>query len=421
MGKLKVFTTFSGIGMQERGIINSNCYDLEVIATSDIDKDAILSYASIHNNLTMDLVKNYTGYPSQEEMISELQRKHIGYDFQKKKEYNWRRFLNKTNYILEKYWLAVHLSNNLGDISLVKELPDVDLLTFSFPCTDISKTGRQQGVSYEDWKKGNSTRSGLVWEIVRLLENAKRMNNLPKYLLLENVSALISKKFIKDFEMLNELLKEIGYNVYYSEIDGKNVGIPQSRPRVFGIYIRKDVDLELFEFPKKIKNNLRLKDFLEEDVELKYFVSQMIQDRFKITDPTFIKNIIGTTQPDFRTIGQRDVVFQIDSIIGSLTATDYKQPKQILVIVTNEKKKELEEKGIFGVGNNKYVRKLTPDEGFLLMGLTKEDCINCRNMGVSDTNLYKQAGNGIITNCIKLLMEHLYKAQENPFYICEDE
>ena len=525
--KLKVVTTFSGVGMQERGIENSGCFDMEVIGTSDIDKNAILSYAAMHNGLTPELVKEYKEYPTKEEMVKELFEKNIGYDFIKKKAYDWNRVARKKDDTeLKKYWLAVHLSKNMGDISKVKRLPKSDMLTFSFPCTDISIAGRQKGVSYEDWKNGDSTRSGLVWEIIRLLKVAKENDELPSYLLMENVAALVSKKFIHEFENLNNLLDEIGYHVYYQILNAKNTGVPQSRQRVFGIYIRKDIDKHKFTFPVPFDNGVRLKDILEKDVNVKYYFSQQIQDRFQLTDKSFTKNIIGTTKPDFRTIGQRDLVYQTNGVMGALIASDYKQPKQILVSSPNEihmvgklnikgmdtikrvyatdgvapslttmqggnrqpkiiekesqkKKKEIKEiangnkllnmilskneiedkeccdmtladpqvrdiancitarydngvskryrqSGVAVIEKEQdeeyfYIRKLTPTECFLLMGLTKEDVDACYAMKLSDGSLYKQAGNGIVANCIELLMQHLYQAQYDDTYICKDQ
>lgn len=86
-----------------------------------------------------------------------------------------------------------------------------------------------------------------------------------------------------------------------------------------------------YQFPQKQDLQLRLKDMLEDEVDEKYYLSEMVQQRFKVIDETFKKNIIGTTAPIFRTIGQRDSVYQTNSIMGSLVATDYKQPKQILI------------------------------------------------------------------------------------------
>ena len=181
MESLKVVTLFSGIGCQERGIENTGLFDIETVATSDIDKDAIVSYASIHCGLTPELVNTYEQYPSREEMVKELTEKNIGYDFMKKKPYDWNKVERKKDKSeLNRYWLAVHFSKNFGDISKVQTLPRCDLLTFSFPCTDISLSGKQKGLSYEDWEKGANTRSGLVWEVVRLLKNYKLKNELPQ-------------------------------------------------------------------------------------------------------------------------------------------------------------------------------------------------------------------------------------------------
>ena len=165
--KLTMITTFSGIGCQERGFIDSNLFDLDVIATSDIDKEAILSYAAIHCGLTDELVEKYQEYPSKYEMADELKAKNIGYDFVKNKAYDWDKLAKRSGMKIERYWLAMKLTNNVGDICKVEALPYCDILTFSFPCQSISVAGRQEGMV-----KGK-TRSGLVYEIVRLIEKSK--------------------------------------------------------------------------------------------------------------------------------------------------------------------------------------------------------------------------------------------------------
>ena len=354
MKKLSIIETFSGIGCQRRGIENTNLFKTNVVATSDIDKDAIVSYASIHCGLTKELIKTYSDYPSKEQMIKELKGKHIGFNFEKNKEYDWDKLSRKKTKDLEKYWLAVYLSNNLGDICNIKTLPYADLLTYSSPCTDYSIAGKQEGsintcnecgckfnpFDYELEERYNcpscksdniqGTRSGLLKEIERLLVTQIHNNTQPKYLLLENVPALVSKKFKPDFDAWCRRLENLGYNNYYQLINGKECGVPQNRLRIFMLSIRKDIDNGKFEFPKPFDNGLRLKDVLEDDVDGKYYLSKQVQDRFQVTDETFTKNIIGTTKPEFRTIGQRDLVYQENSIMGALIATDYKQPKQII-------------------------------------------------------------------------------------------
>ena len=121
--KLTMIELFSGIGAQKRGITNTALFDCEVLHTSDIDKEVILSYASIHCGLTPEMVESYKEYPSREEMIKYLVDRNIGYDFQKNKMFNWNKKINSKQKYIEKYWLAAKLSNNLGDISKIKELP----------------------------------------------------------------------------------------------------------------------------------------------------------------------------------------------------------------------------------------------------------------------------------------------------------
>lgn len=198
-------------------------------------------------------------------MAQYLTDKNIGYDFKKDKPYDW--FKVKKKYELEKYYLACILSKNVGDISRVEELPYADLLTFSFPCQSISIAGKQEGI------KSGETRSGLVYEIVRLVTKYKENNNLPKYLLLENVKNLVQKKFINDFNNLCQFFDDIGYNVYWEVINGRDCGIPQNRERVFGVFIRKDIDTKQFTFPIPFDNGVRLKDVLEDEVEEKYYIS----------------------------------------------------------------------------------------------------------------------------------------------------
>ena len=272
---------------------------------------------------------------------------------------------------------------------------------------------------------------------------------------MENVDAVVSKKYIDSFNDWIDRLDNLGYNSYFQTINAKNTGIPQNRNRIFCISIIKDIDTKQFEFPKPFDTGIRLKDLLETDEEVleKYFLSDEVQRRLQITDPKFEKNIVGTTKPEFRTIGQRDLVYQEDSIMGALVATDYKQPKQILV-ATNEpihiadlcsekfqrmheqSRRVYSEEGIApamhtcGGGNTepkverdnlRIVRKLTPKEAHRLMGFDDVDYENCKAVGMSDTQGYKQSGNSIVTNCIALLMEHLYKAQYDNTYVCTDE
>lgn len=157
---------------------------------------------------------------------------------------------------------------NLGDITQVDEnkLNDFDLMTWGFPCTDLSMAGRQKGFIDEN---GNKTRSGMYYEGIRILREKK-----PKLSIIENVKALTSKKFAKEFQMILDDLDEAGYNTYYKILNAKDYGIPQNRERVFIISIRKDIDNGKFKFPDPKPLKIRLKDLLDDEVDEKYYLSK---------------------------------------------------------------------------------------------------------------------------------------------------
>lgn len=157
---------------------------------------------------------------------------------------------------------------NLGDITKVdtSKLPsDIDLISYGFPCQDISLAGKQQGMFNDD---GSKTRSGLFFEALRIIEDTK-----PKIAIAENVKNLVSKKFNAQFQVVLQSLEEAGYNNYWKVLNAKDYGIPQNRERVFIVSIRKDIDNGTFQFPKPFKLELRLKDMLEDEVDEKYFLS----------------------------------------------------------------------------------------------------------------------------------------------------
>lgn len=184
MNKLKVLSLFSGIGAFEKALTNIGV-GYELVGFSEVDKWAIESYCAIHN---------------------------------------------------------VDKCLNLGDISNIKEehLPDADMITYGFPCQDISVAGKGKGIN-ED------TRSGLLYEAEKIINHVK-----PKYAIAENVKNLISKRHKKDFDKLLKRLDKYGYNNYWSVLNAKDFGIPQNRERVFIVSIRKDIDDGSFRFPKGV-------------------------------------------------------------------------------------------------------------------------------------------------------------------------
>ncbi|WP_299831720.1 DNA (cytosine-5-)-methyltransferase [uncultured Metabacillus sp.] len=146
---------------------------------------------------------------------------------------------------------------NLGDITKVDEtkLENFDLMTYGFPCQDISALGDMKGFTDE---KGNLTRSGLFFEAMRIAKYKK-----PKYMVAENVRMLASKKFKNDLSAMLKLLDDIGYNSYWKVLNSKDYGIPHSRNRIYIISIRKDIDDGQFEFPAPIELTKKASDYYD--------------------------------------------------------------------------------------------------------------------------------------------------------------
>ena len=145
------------------------------------------------------------------------------------------------------------------------------LLTYSFPCTDLSVAGKMQGMSKADWENGKSTRSGLLWEVERILKELKD-DELPQILLMENVPQVHSEQNIADFESWLNFLRSRGYYNFYQDLNAKDYGIPQNRERCFCVSILSDDFIE-FNFPKPIKLKTVMKYYLEEEVDEKYYIN----------------------------------------------------------------------------------------------------------------------------------------------------
>lgn len=209
-------------------------------------------------------------------------------------------------YAIQSYEAMHGKVNNLGDIKRIKALPTADLWTYSFPCQDISVAGKGAGI-----KEG--TRSGLLFEVERLLNVANEEGTLPKYLLLENVKNLVSKKFIADFERWLGFLSSLGYTNYWQILNAKDYGIPQNRERVFCVSIRGEHSP--YKFPEKQELKLRLRDMIDEVVDEKYYLKE-----------STIRSIINSS---FNS--RRDSIKSGDEIANTLMQRDYKGPQCVQV------------------------------------------------------------------------------------------
>ena len=146
------------------------------------------------------------------------------------------------------------------------------LLTYSFPCTDLSVAGKQAGMS-----KGSGTRSGLLWEVERILTEIRDSNGeLPQILFMENVPQVHGKKNINDFEKWLGFLESLGYTNYWQDLNAKNYGVAQNRNRCFMFSFLGNYS---YNFPKPIPLKKKLKDYLEDNVDEKYYINNEKADK----------------------------------------------------------------------------------------------------------------------------------------------
>lgn len=336
---MQTLSLFSGIGAFEKAIKNLGI-PLELVAYCEIDKYASRSYSAIHN---------------------------------------------------------VPESMNLLDITKVDEkaLPkNIDLITYGFPCQDISIAGKQKGLFNED---GTQTRSGLFFDALRIIEEVQ-----PKVAIAENVKNLTSKKFNAQFQVVLQSLEEAGYNNYFQVLNLKKYGIPQKRERVFIVSIRKDVDTGIFNFPEGFPLTSRLKDFLEKEVDEKYYLSQKMVDY--ILD---IHNVQEGTKWEGR--ADADVLNPDIAHTLSVRGAGGSQRAGVSNFIIDGFDGEIQVKDL----KNNYliddlkIRKLTPKECFRLMGFSDEDFEKAKSVN-SDTQLYKQAGNSIGVPVLEYIIETLF-------------
>lgn len=350
------------------------------------------------------------------------------------KEWSLVNFCEFDKYATKSY-CAVHNvdeSLNLGDITKVDEtqIDDFTMMCGGSPCQDFSVAGKQAGAEWTCTDCGHKynpleahwstrdkcpicgsqniekTRSSLLVEYLRIL----RVKH-PKFAMYENVKNIVGKQFKKTFDMFIAELNEYGYNTYWKVLNAKDYGVPQNRERVYIFIVDKSLDNGKFEFPEGFDNGVRLKDVLDDEVEDKYYISN---DRMRIIwnnlGDVFTNNfIIGssqknafvgdeTTSPSLTSAmgnggGQTPMVKQDNSedFYGCATTTSSCECNDVLK-------------------SNFHIRKLTPRECWRLMGFSDDSFNAAKSVGVSDSQLYKQAGNSIVTDVLYYIYLEIYKA-----------
>lgn len=399
------------------------------------------------------LIELFAGYGSQA-----LALKNIGVDFEHHQVVEFDKYAIKT-------YNALHDTNfDTQDITQLDSLDVTDteqydyIMTYSFPCTDLSLAGKQAGM-------GKGTRSGLLWEVERLLDKSQE---LPQVLLMENVTQVHGIKFKEDFDKWISFLTKLGYSNIWQDLNAKDYGIPQNRNRTFMVSILGDYD---YQFPKPQELKLRLKDMLENNVDEKYYISQNLMNYF-----TDMKDRNGFVRGD-----RFNPHYTVDNYAYAITTNPGNRPTDNFIVMSEDTKlgyakaydgdgvyidRPHQKRGVVQSGmiqtiktsgddigvvvagqfqakdryynkngskrqeqfetrsdelsnavltsslknivtNHLAIRKLTPRECFRLMGLNDYQIDQAYLSGNSNAQLYKQAGNSIVVQVLQRIFENL--------------
>ena len=299
---------------------------------------------------------------------------------------------------------------NLGDISAVDKLPEADLWTYSFPCTDLSLAGKQAGMD-----RSSGTRSGLLWEVERLLKTAQEDGSLPKYLLMENVKPLVGDKFIGSFNEWQSVLWDMGYRNFWKVLNAKDYGVPQNRERVFMVSVLGETDGYAFPTAKRLEK--RLVDMLEQDVDEKYYLTYKAIEYMN-------RERNGKPRWEYHSNDPDGVASCIPAVIYKGTPYGVITPKlQIAGHIVDDKMQDHAKRIYSPDGLSPTIhtmqsggthpkiladspRRLTPQECWRLMGFTDED-FHAAEAVNSNSQLYKQAGNSIVVPVLEAIFRSL--------------
>lgn len=368
---LRVFEAFSGIGAQFSALEKAKL-NFEIVGISDWFIDALVGYDALHGKKA-DLPK----IPPRDEQIRYLNN----YCFSKDSVSPIKDISRLSDAELKRLYIANKRSKNVGSILDVhgQDLIDlnIDLLIYSFPCQDLSTGGKTLGM-----RKGSGTRSGLLWEIERILKEMKKFGKLPKYLLLENVKTILAPSNREDLnQWLHFLEKEMGYKKHHPmTLDASEFGVPQDRKRTIIIScLDKEIDIESV-LPRNKKYDAR--DFIKNDYSNPVFKSEADEASL---NPTPSRELMWKINK--RTLSK-------DTIFHTITCN----------MDRNNNAGMLEYKLYKG---RKY-RLLTMREAFLLMGFKESDYEDIKSLGFSYRKINKLIGNSIVVNVLSAIFVTLF-------------
>lgn len=268
----------------------------------------------------------------------------------------------------------------VGDITKVdeKDIPNHDILLAGFPCQAFSLAGHKRG--FED------ARGTLFFDVARIIKEHK-----PKIVFCENVKNLVNHDRGRTFQLIRNILEELGYVVFYQVLNSKDFGVPQNRERIYIVAFRNDIAPSDFAFPQKTDDTKVIKDIVEEkEVSSKYYLSTAYLTSLKRHKERHVSKGNG--------FGYE--IRELDSVAGAIVCGGMGRERNLII------DKRLTDftpvTHIKGEVNREYIRKMTPREWARLQGFP-----NDFKLVVADTHLYKQFGNSVTVPVICAIAERI--------------
>lgn len=383
---LKIVEAFSGIGAQREALIKAQI-KFKVLNTIEWDINAIYAYDQMHHS------NNNPSQYGKEEILQKISKFTLSPDG--KNPFGPIGLKHLSERKLQLLYAAIKRNRNLCDITTVHgdDIPDdTDVLTYSFPCQDLSIAKNFQNLNGGGIEKGAGTRSGLLWEIERILkEKDKKCAPLPRFLLMENVNAINSPRHNPNFKLWQDELTEMGYvNKVYKGLQANNFGIPQARSRTFMLSVHSDKlsELEIDDLVFKREANL-----------LDYLRLGKYPDEEKIATPNFTPSRQKICNDNKHLVEDGKVLAQFTNTIS----TKQDRNPNAGVIIENQK-----------------MRYLTPRECFLLMGFPEEKFeklqkANQVDQFFKDTHAWKMAGNSIVVDVLVEIFKEINRIKQEYF------
>jgi DNA (cytosine-5)-methyltransferase 1 len=416
---VRLIELFAGIGSQHQALKNLGVkIDRSTIVEWQVN--SIQAYNDIHIRKYDDHTQGLT----KEDLAKRLSDYGVSIDYNQPAKIET--LMRKGEEWLRNVYNNIINTNNKVNIMSVKgghlNITETDkydyILTYSFPCQDLSKAGKGKGMS------DTTTRSGLLWEVERILSECKE---LPQILLMENVPDVIGSNFIDDFRRWEQRLTELGYSNHIEVLNAKDYGTPQNRERAFMVSILGNYQ---YRFPRLQPLTIKLKDILETNVDEKYYLTNQkiesiskwkaqqhpFENMEKISrhgvSPTLTARGAGEEHSGMILIKEDLFKSKDKRLPEMLDKINFESEEPQVLDLYNRSVHDtsrtltLPNHNAQALYENFKVRKLTPRESYRLMGFSDEAFDKARD-NQTDTSLYHQAGDSIVVNVLMELFRSL--------------